>query len=429
MSIPALALLLFLTPDLPASEASAPADGWPQYHGPDHDRACAGRIPAAALAGAEDREQWRVPTDAGFSSFAVAGDRAYTLVSREVGDDRREVCVALSADTGRELWDAALGPAEYDRGGDSGAEGNEGGDGPRSTPTVHGESVLVLDASLVLHCLDSANGAMRWRHDLVEEHAGRNVKWGNAASPVVDGGLVFVAGGGEGQSFLAFDAATGELAWKTGDERMTHATPAVATLHDVRQVIFFVQSGLVALEARTGRELWRAEYPFRTSTAASPVVHGELVYCSAGYGVGAGAFRVSKGEKGFTAENVWHRRNELMNHWSTPVCKDGFLYGMFGFKEYGEAPLACVELATGEERWSAPGFGPGNCILVGDELVALSDTGEVVLVTATPDGYRELARADVLEGKCWSSPAFADGRLYVRSTDEGVCLDLTTAER
>jgi hypothetical protein len=153
-------------------------------------------------------------------------------------------------------------------------------------------------------------------------------------------------------------------------------------------------------------------------------VHGDVVYCSAGYGVGAGAFRIKQGAEGFAAELLWQQRNKLMNHWSTPVCKDGFLYGMFGFKKYGEAPLQCVELLTGEVRWSRDGFGPGNVILVGGHLVALGDAGQVVVVDADPDEYRERVRAEVLEGKCWSSPAFAGDRVFVRSTREGVCLDL-----
>ena len=122
-------------------------------------------------------------------------------------------------------------------------------------------------------------------------------------------------------------------------------------------------------------------------------------------------------------------RNRVQNHWSTPVCRDGYLYGMFSFKEYGDGPLKCVELATGEERWSADGFGPGNAILAGEHLVALSDAGEVVLVEATPETYRELARADLLDGKCWSSPALAGGALYVRGTQEGIRVDLAAGPR
>jgi outer membrane protein assembly factor BamB len=403
----------------------ARADDWPQYHGAASNRVAAGPLKLADIpAGGGPRILWRVETNTGFGSFVVAGERVFTLVRRTLSDVEREVCLALDASTGRELWAAPLAESAYDGGGDSGADGNKGGDGPRSTPSVAEGRVHVYDAQMVLHTLDVATGEELWRQDVQAQHGGRPIKWQNGSSPLVDGGRVLVCGGGAGRTFLAFDAATGELRWAAGDERMTHATPVVAELHGVRQVIFFVQSGLVALDVESGAELWRADYPYRTSSAASPVVHGDVVYCSAGYGVGAGAFRIKQGAEGFAAELLWQQRNKLMNHWSTPVCKDGFLYGMFGFKKYGEAPLQCVELLTGEVRWSRDGFGPGNVILVGGHLVALGDAGQVVVVDADPDEYRERVRAEVLEGKCWSSPAFAGDRVFVRSTREGVCLDL-----
>ncbi len=109
------------------------------------------------------------------------------------------------------------------------------------------------------------------------------------------------------------------------------------------------------------------------------------------------------------------------------MARDGHIYGMFGFKNYGAAPMKCIDALTGEEKWSADGYGPGNCILVGDVLVALSDAGDVVLIAARPDEYHELARADLLEGKCWSSPAYSNGQLYVRSTLEGARFDLSAA--
>jgi hypothetical protein len=154
-------------------------------------------------------------------------------------------------------------------------------------------------------------------------------------------------------------------------------------------------------------------------------VHDDIVYVSAGYGVGAAAWRVEKQGDVLAPVLLWRASNKLINHWSTPVAEDGHLYGMFSFKEYGTGPLKCVDLATGEARWEQAGFGPGNVILVGNVLVALSDAGELVLVAAEPDAYRELARADVLAGKCWSTPAFSDGALYLRSTREAVKVDLS----
>lgn len=209
------------------------------------------------------------------------------------------------------------------------------------------------------------------------------------------------------------------------DETMTHATPTPATLHGQRQVIYFLKSGLLSVDPATGVELWRFAFPFRTSTAASPVVAGDLVYCSAGYGVGAGACRVTREGDRWTASPVYRfeGNNPLANHWSTPVLREGHLYGMFQFKEYGSGPVKCVNVATGKVTWEQPGFGPGNVILADGQILALSDDGHLVLIAAEPLRYRELARAKVLAGKCWTTPALSQGRVYARSTQEAVCLD------
>ena len=98
---------------------------------------------------------------------------------------------------------------------------------------------------------------------------------------------------------------------------------------------------------------------------------------------------------------------------------------MFSFKDYGEGPMKCVELETGEEKWSQSGYGPGNCILAGELLLVLADDGHLALVEPTPEKYKEIARAKVLDGKCWSTPVLSDGRIYARSTTEAVCLDVS----
>jgi outer membrane protein assembly factor BamB len=200
-----------------------------------------------------------------------------------------------------------------------------------------------------------------------------------------------------------------------------------ATILGQRQVIFFLQSGLLAVEPKTGKELWRYAFDYKISTAASPVVSGDIVYCSAGYGVGAGAVRITKEGAGFKASELYRARGNkpLANHWSTPVLKDGFMYGMFQFKEYGKGPVKCVDIQSGEVKWEQEGFGPGHVILAGDQVLALSDAGELVVFDAKPQGYQERARADILEGKCWTTPVLVDGRIYARSTKEAVCLDVS----
>jgi outer membrane protein assembly factor BamB len=213
--------------------------------------------------------------------------------------------------------------------------------------------------------------------------------------------------------------------WKGHDEKITHATPVVATIQGERQVIFFLQSGLLSVSAKEGKALWKYPFPYSVSTAISPIVAGDIVYCSAGYGVGSGACRITKEGDTFKATELYRVPGDklIANHWSTPVVKDGHLYGMFSFKKYGVGPLKCVELATGKIKWEQPGFGAGNVILVGDTIVALTDDGQVVFVEAAPAAYKELSRTKAVGGKCWSTPAYSNGRIYVRSTTEGACLE------
>ena len=380
------------------------------------DGTCAGTV---SWRGESLKPVWKVPTNTGFSSFAVSDGKVFTQVVRDVKGTPREGCVALDAAQGTELWFADLGLGK-------GYSGGGQGDGPRSTPTVNDGMVYLVSPELVVLAVDAKTGKTVWRRDLIKQHAGRNIKWRSAASAVVDGELVFVGGGGAGQSALALNKKTGAVVWKALDETITHAMPVATTILGQRQIIFFMVSGLVSLEPKDGKVLWRFPFPFKTSTAASPVVSGDIVYCSAGYGVGGGACRIVKQGPGFAARKLWMipGNKQVANHWSTPVCKDGYLYGMFCFKKFRKGPVKCVEAATGKICWSQPGFGQGNLILVGNTLLALSDTGVLVAIEATPKAYKEIARMNAVGGKCWSTPAFSNGRVYVRSTSEGVCLQV-----
>ena len=401
------------------------AASWPAYRGPSGDGTTDEKLAGTLWRGKGPKVVWKAPTPAGFSSFSVADGKAFTIVSRDVDGVPSEVAIALDAATGKEAWAFPLKPVKYDGGGDSGAQGNGGGDGPRSTPTVANGKVYVMGGALNLACIDAATGKAVWEKDIVKDFGGKNIQWQNAASPLVEDGVVFVAGGGNGQALIALKADSGETVWKAEDDKMTHATPVAATIHGTRQIVFFTQKGLVSTDPKSGKVLWRYAFPYRISTAASPIVSGDLVYCSAGYGVGAGCARIAREGDGFTATELWRKEGEqVANHWSTPICKDGYLYGMFSFKKYGSGPVCCVELKTGEIKWSEAGFGPGNLILTGgDTLLALSDKGELVAIAAQPDKYKELARAKVVDGKCWSTPVLAGGRIYARSTKEAVCLD------
>ncbi len=403
----------------------AGAADWPGYRGPEGT----GRTPEkihVPWPAAGPRVVWKVPSKGGFSSFAVVGNRAHCLELRDVSGAEQEVLAARDATSGTELWAKPLGTVKIHDGGDDGTPNNKGGDGPRSSPAADGSRVYAFSSRLVLSAFDASSGNEVWKHDLLKEFEGRNISWQNAQSPVLEGGKILVSGGGAGQSLLAFDAATGNVVWKGFDETSTHATAVVGTIAGQRQAVFFLKSGLLSVNPKTGAELWRYSFPFRTSTAASPVISGDIVYCSAGYGVGAGAVRVSKTGTAWTATEIYRKAGNvpLANHWSTPVLNAGHLYGMFQFKEYGTGPVKCVEIATGNVKWEKAGFGPGQVIGSGPSVLALTDAGELVVFAASPKAYEELARAKVLDGKCWTTPVIAGNRVYARSTKEAVCVEL-----
>jgi outer membrane protein assembly factor BamB len=242
----------------------------------------------------------------------------------------------------------------------------------------------------------------------------------------VDGEAIFLNVSSSTNSLIALNKTDGNLIWKAHKEKMTHASPVPATILGVRQIIYFNQSGLVAVTPETGKLLWKYPFSYSTSSGASPVVYEDMVYCSAAYGRGAAVVKISKVNDIFQVKELWRKSNTFMNHWSTPVVYKGFLFGLYGYGEYGSAPMKCIEMATGIEKWSIKGFGLGGLILVSDKLLVLSDFGDVVMVNPSSDSYQELGRWRAVNGKCWNGPAFSDGRLYVRSTKEGVCAQFTT---
>lgn len=411
--------LLLVTTLLALAGAALAAD-WPQYRGPNAD----GKTPEAIRTdwSAEPKVLWKVPAGVAFGTFAVAGDRAFIFDGR----DGQEGVRCLDANTGKEQWFTPIGKTTSDR---------QGGPGPRTTPTVVGDKVYVLNTYFNLVCLNGADGKHVWNRDLEKEHDGQNetngiVQWGNAGSPIVEGDLVIVAGGGPGQTFLAFNKDDGKLAWKSGTEKVTHATGSPATIHGVRQIIFFVQSGLVSVDPKAGKELWRFSFPFNVSTAMSPVVggkDGDVVYCAAAYNMGAAACRITKEGDTFSATELWRLKgNENANHWMTPVHHEGHVYGLYGHRRKGDAKLECREIETGKAKWSelAPAGAGGAITMAGGKLIVQHEDGQIVVVEPTPEGHKELAKAQPLKGKAWSGAVVSNGRMFVRTDKEAACLDV-----
>ena len=413
------------------------ASDWPQYRGPTLDGISTDRL-TTEWTGQVTNPVWRVYLGNGLSSVAVAGDRVFTQVKRTIQGAAREVALALGARTGQELWARVVDLASYPDGGVG------GDDGPRTTPAVDSQGVYVLSSYLKLLRLDPATGSVVWSNDLRALYGGDVIAWQNAASPVLDNGLVFVNVNAAPRRIAAFRTADGSVAWRSApeviDESMTHSTPVVATLHGVRQLIVATQGGLVAFEPQTGTALWRFTYPFSCSTslAPSPVVHQDIVFITAAqvYGMGSVAVRLSLSNGVWAAMQLWANvgySSTLASHWMTPVARDGFLYGQFGVTSLYDGPnaqLKCVDLRTGSVLWSTNGFGRGNTLLVGEHLLVLTERGQLVLAKPDPGAYTEVARFQAVPdyssvNKCWNAPAVADGRVYVRSTAYLACFDLS----
>jgi outer membrane protein assembly factor BamB len=388
-----------------ALAAPAPAADWPRYRGPGGDGRSGETGLVRGWGGDGPRVLWRLPLGEGYSGMAVAGGRVYTMFAS--GGDEFALCV--DAATGKERWRFRTDANRFD----------DMGSGPRSTPTVDGSLVYVLGAQGKLYALEAANGRKVWSVDLVADLGGRVPRWGVSASPLVDGDLLLVdAGGRGGKSVVALDKRTGKQRWAASDDVAGYSTPLIVSIGGLRQALFFTGTQLVAVDPANGKVFWRK--PWRTEydvNAAMPVfIPPDKVFISSSYDTGATVLRVTRQGQGAAAEEVWRSR-VMKNHFNSSVLHGEYLYG------FDDGTLKCVHAATGETKWAERGFAKGSLLYADGQLVILSERGLLVLVEATPQAYRERARSQVLQGKTWTMPSLADGRLFLRTERELVALD------
>lgn len=383
----------------------AAAQDWPQWLGPDRN----GISAETGLFGAElsFAEAWRVPAGKGFSSLSIVGERVYTMYVH----NRTEYAVCLDAGNGDVLWRTRTGRNFVEP---------QGGDGPRSTPTVADGMVYVLSAQGTFYALDSQTGDPQWRHDLVREFGAQMPRWGFCASPLIAGDLVLLeAGGAGGHSLIAFDKTSGELAWATGDDKLSYSSPIAATIGQTPQAVFFTSYGLVAVAPQRGQVLWKHPWPTRPDVnAATPVfIPPKRFFISSGYGTGCAIVQVDSIDGDYQAEIVWRNR-EMKNHFATSIYYQGHLYG------FDNSILKCLNAVNGVEKWKTRGYGKGSLILADGHLVILGEKGNLGLAPATPTGFVEKANIRVFRSKCWTVPALAAGRLYLRDESEIVRINL-----
>ncbi len=390
-------------PEAPsAAPASAAAYGdWTGFRGPNRDGVYTQTPVLAAWPLGGLKPLWRQPIGGGYASFAVARGKAYTIEQRR----GNETVAAYDVATGRELWTHAW-PALFTE--------SLGGDGPRATPTWDQGRVYALGATGELRCLDADTGKVIWSKNILSDNGAPNLTWGMAAAPlIVDGKVIVLPGGRNGRSVVAYDKGTGERVWSALDDPQAYTSPMVVTLAGQRQLLIVSASHILGMTVEDGTLLW--DYPWVTSfeiNSAQPIViDSDRVFVSASYDHGAVLLEIASRDGQFSARAVWENRN-MKSRFNSAVLHQGYIYG------FDESIFVCLDARTGERQWKAGRYGYGQVLLAGDRLIVTTETGDLVLLRATPEGHEELARFSAIDGKTWNHPAISGGTILVRNTRE-----------
>jgi len=379
--------------------------GWFQYRGPNRDGKSTEIGLAHSWGPSGPREVWRVPVGAGFSPISIVGGQVYTMDS----DGQTEFALCLDADSGKTIWRVPMEPLFKD----------VNGDGPRAGPTVDGGLVFVLASRGRLAALDAATGEVVWQIEYQEAFDSNLPTWGFSAAPLVDGDLLIVEPGGSGaRAVAALAKSTGEVRWTAQKANIVYSSPIVVEYDHIRQFVFLLQENLVALN-REGEEIWSVPFaPRGTIKPALPLfVEPDQIMVAASYDIGAKVVTLQTVGGRLTAQEAWSSLY-MRNHFNSSISLDGYIYG------FDASTLRCLDARNGQRGWAKRGLGKGSLIFADGMFIVLSERGRLMLLDATPEGYRELASHQVLEGRCWTPPSLWDGRLYVRSHTEAVCLDL-----
>ena len=383
---------------------SLPARDWPQWRGPNHNGSSTetgwlDQWPASGPAIA-----WRAQVGLGFSSFVIAEGRAFTVGHA----DEKDTVFCFDANTGKVVWKHSY-PSDL---GDKYFDG-----GTTGTPTIDGDRVYWLSRWGDTFCFDAANGKVIWNKNVQTETKARVPDWGFTGAPLVQGDKLLLNVGDAG---LALDKKTGAILWQSAPKASGYSTPLPVKSGDDALAVFASAQSYVAVNIKDGREVWRIKWLTQYDVnAADPIVEGDRVFISTGYGKGSGLFKLG----GATPAELW-KSKALRTQMNGAVLYHGHLYGVDG-DTTEKASLKCLDFATGAEKWKQPGFGSGGAILADGKLIVLSGTGELMVGPASSEGFKPASRTQVLGGECWTAPVLANGHIYCRnSRGEVVVVDV-----
>ena len=392
-------------------------DDWPQWRGPQRD----GTSKETGLL-----QEWKPEGPAllwhvkdvgeGYSTPSVVGNRLYLLASRGLND---EFVVARDTTSGAVVWAQRIGKV-------GNPNQRPSYPGARSTPTVEGDVLYALGSDGDLVCLDTAKGNIRWQKHLRNDFGGKPGEWAYSESPLVDGDVIICTPGGADATIVALNKKTGEVVWKAaieGGDAAGYASPIVVEADGVKQYVNMLAKGLIGVDASTGAFLWRYDRTAKGSPAnmATPIARDGHVY-SAAPRTGGALVKLVKEGAAFKPQEVYFD-NKL------PTAIGGAV--LVGDQIYGTGQvMICADFMTGKVRWTDRGIGTGSVCFADGRLYVHGENGEVALVEATPDEYRERGRFTPPEqpgrgnSKAWAYPVVADGRLYIRDWTSLWCFDV-----
>ena len=350
---------------------------------------------------------WRASVGNGFSSFAVADSRVYTLGN--MGGTDTVFC--FDAETGKILWRHSYlcdpQPLSY-----------EGG--PSATPAVDGTHVFTFSKGGDLFCLDVQTGNAVWSKKFQpwpQLPGDWKNTWRYAGSPLVQEERLVMS---VGQAGLALSKTDGAVIWESAAGHPGYSSPVPFSTQQGQAVAFFSGHAVVGAVAGSGRQLWRV--PWNTQwdlNAADPIIYGGKMFVSSGNGIGCALFDITVDPPA----ELWRNR-KIKNMMNSSILWQGNVFG------FNNTHLACISWDTGKLNWTTRDLRKGSLTVADGKLILLGETGKLVVAEATDQNYKPLAKAQVLDGRCWTTPVFARGRIYVRNAaGQVVSLDVRAGEQ
>ncbi len=385
---------------------TAQAADWPNYRGPNYDGISSETGWSATWPETGPKVLWKASIGTGFASMAVSNGKVYAMGNI----DDTDYVYCFDAASGKEIWKKSYPCPIY-------AKMHEGG--PCATPTVEGDAVYFLSKDGDAIRYKAATGDVIWHKKLNKDLGMKFPSWHFSGSPLIVGDLVIYNAGTYG---IALNKNDGSTVWQNGKNACGYTTGVPCTIGGQKAVVMAVSRELVSLNPTTGEVMWK--FPWKTNydiNAADAVIFGDKIFISSGYGKGCALLKVS----GNDVTKVWQNKN-MKNQINCSVLWEGHIYGFDG-QVGGKGKLTCLDLATGEKKWSQGGMGTGSLMLAEGKLIILGEKGRLVIAEASPEEYKELASAKILTGKCWTTPVLANGRIYARNAaGQLVCVDVSS---